>query len=266
MARQKKQECPPGAPMWLQTYGDMMTLILCFFVLLYSFSTLDTEKLRDFAQSFAGGEPTIIDFRGNKSITGLLGNGIIEFPTPSETKVVDVEETTDMQQRIDQYVSEVTRELQEAYASPYNTYFDQFEGAAELGLQMYDVTMLDNQMMEIKLGDSLFDPGSAVIKPDLDISVLAAIVLDNYQEGDIIVVEGHTDTVPLSARSRFLNNWELSGARASAIIEALMKATGLPGSSFEARQKGEYYPIADNDSPEGRALNRRVLIYMRSKF
>ncbi|MDR1703432.1 MAG: flagellar motor protein MotB [Clostridiales bacterium] len=257
MARERKEEAPPGAPMWLATYGDLVTLILCFFVLLYSFSSPNQELLEAFTSVFQQSEDdSIIDF-GNMGITEIMGNGIVEFPTPSQSTDPILEESEEAQQaKIDDYIGDVQSQLENAYASPYETYFDYFEGAPEITVSVEEGTT----KIEIS-ADAFFLSGSAEIEPGFDITVLANIILETFQPGSVIEVEGHTDSVPMSS-GRYRDNWDLSSNRARAVILALMEATGLEGENFKSVGLSEYFPIADNETEEGRRLNRRVVIYM----
>lgn len=259
MAKQRKQECPAGAPLWLATYGDMMTLVLCFFVLMYSFANMDESKFEEFTSSFQNRAAgiNIMDF-GEAGVTDMLGNGLVEFPIPSEATDVTEEADDDYNNKIKGYIADMQGMLNEAYASPYETYFDKSEGTPEISVVVGD------QIIELRIGsDYLFTSGSAELRAEFDITTLANIIKEKYVPGDVIVVEGHTDNVPMSANRKFANNWELSQGRASAVVVALMNATGLPGSSFETRGRSEYEPIADNSTAEGRVQNRRVVIYMK---
>ena len=83
-------------------------------------------------------------------------------------------------------------------------------------------------------------------------------------EGRQIIVEGHTDTVPISAagRDKFPTNWELSTTRAVNVVRYIQRAADIPPSKLSSVGYGEYRPIADNDTSEGRALNRRIEIVL----
>lgn len=239
----------------MATYGDMMTLVLCFFVLLYSFSTIDAEKLRQFAQSFTGGEASIVEFQNPNGITGILGNGIIEYPIPSDAVDIQDEADAEKQQMINAYIEQLKN-----YAGEFPTYF-----AEEYGEQTITVTV-EGAVIIIELpGDFLFDKGQDSIKPQFmpvlgDISDLITANMNLYPNSTI-VVEGHTDTTPMRS-VRFPDNWALSSGRAEAVVRELMRRTGLDGSYFKASGRAEFQPRAENDTEEGRALNRRVVIYI----
>lgn len=250
----------PSAPFWMVTYGDMMTLLLVFFVLLFSMSTLDEVRFEDFIASFHGRERTVVDFQATVGVTQMMGNGVINFPIPVHTQEILDEQDVDRELMIAQY----TQQMQELFASPFETYFDHLDGTPELAIIVHDEDWTVEFILE---GDLLFASGrsDAGTVPYFyeTMAGIAAIILATYQSGDVIIVEGHTDNVPLSPGARYRDNWVLSGARAGTVITALQEATGLPGSAFEGRHLAYHRPVADNDTPEGRALNRRVVIYMQ---
>jgi chemotaxis protein MotB len=101
-----------------------------------------------------------------------------------------------------------------------------------------------------------FDSGSATIRPDsMDaISRLAGVL---KQRSEDLRIEGHTDNVPIHT-ARFASNWELSTARATELIQLLITKYGLPPSRLSAAGYGAFHPLASNDSPAGRAQNRRL--------
>jgi len=111
----------------------------------------------------------------------------------------------------------------------------------------------------------LFDSGATDVKPaGLEILRRLGGVLVNLQGHDIRI-EGHTDNVPISSRLRekFASNWELSAVRAASVLHFLQEQVGLPGESLAAVGHGEFRPVADNATPEGRALNRRIRILLK---
>ena len=111
----------------------------------------------------------------------------------------------------------------------------------------------------------LFDSGATEVKSaGLEILRRLGGVLVNLQGHDIRI-EGHTDNVPISSRLRekFPSNWELSAVRAASVLHFLQEQVGLPGESLAAVGHGEFRPVADNATPEGRALNRRIRILLK---
>lgn len=124
---------------------------------------------------------------------------------------------------------------------------------------------MDRRGLVISLAEAaFFDSGSAAVKPESRelLDKVAALLSDVPNH---IRVEGHTDNVPIS-NSRFPNNWELSTARATSIVTYLITNFGYPPDRLSAAGYGEYRPIASNDTPEGRALNRRVDIVVLNEL
>ena len=117
-----------------------------------------------------------------------------------------------------------------------------------------------SQYVQLTLkGAILFDSGSASLKEEaMPIIERVSLILERYAESEI-EIEGHTDNVPIHT-SRFTNNNELSSARALSMFDYLVKNTALEPSNIKHSGRGEYLPIADNSTPEGRAKNRRIEI------
>jgi len=131
-------------------------------------------------------------------------------------------------------------------------------------LESKDITIseLQGKLTVSILDRILFDSGEAVLKPEGEkVLVQVAGVLAQYPNRQIHVV-GHTDNVPIraSARNRFASNWELSTARATAAVRFLQEQAGVDPRRLGAVGYGEFHPVADNDTPEGRASNRRIAI------
>jgi chemotaxis protein MotB len=241
MARRKKQESGGGgAPAWLATYGDMVTLVLCFFVLLYSFSTLDAKKWDAVAASMQNafniqpGGTTTSDVKAIMDGSLLENQGNASRPTESD-QVYNSNRVLALVQRA------LTDELTGEEVSV---------SVNERGV----VVALSEQM--------LFEEGSAKLRPEA-LRTLYKIggVLEKLPND--ISVEGHTDSgVPL--RSIYIDNWGLSSARASRVTAYLDETAGLPQSRLRAVGMGASAPIVPNISEGNMKLNRRVDIVILS--
>ena len=257
MARQKKQEdVSPGSPAWMATFSDLMNLLLCFFVLLFSMSTVDAQKFQAMAESFS---QTFSIFDGGATAIGdgiLISNGVSQLnelddyinstgkTAESESEPVDAFEEFEKKQMEE---SEILAENVEQVVKEEN-----LDGEVDIEFTSQYVSLTLN-------GALLFDSGSAKLKeeakPVLD---KVAIILAKYGES-IIEIEGHTDNVPIS-NAKFSNNNELSSFRALAVFDYFVETTSLDPSVIKHSGRGEYVPVADNACPEGRAKNRRVEI------
>ena len=248
MARPKPEESKGGAPEWMNTYGDLVTLLLCFFVLMYAMSNVDTTKFATMAASFSGADSTFVDLGGGNGISDLLGSGIMQLPDIDKSILDSLQ---------DKESDSETSEEFEKLASDLETYF-----ATDTKVEV-DV---DFTVEEIKLTlgeDLLFDSGKAIVKEGA-FRVIDIIVdqLTSFQDYNILV-EGHTDNVKMNS-AQFPDNWYLSSARAIEVGRCL-EVRGIVPMRITAVGHGEYWPRADNSTPEGRAINRRVEITIAKK-
>ena len=263
MAKRKEEEPPKGAPAWQSTFADLMNLLLCFFVMLFAMSTIDAEKFALVAASFSQ-TFSIFDSGGSSLLEGLLiNNGVSQLSQLDEYMntmgmAADSDEEADNEfQEFDDKVSDVQQEMlkqNEQLAEKIE------EAVAEQNLQGDIDVDFTSQYVELTLnGALLFDSGKADLKPEaLPLMQKVGVILQKYAES-IIEVEGHTDNVPIST-ARFANNNELSSARALSVFDYLVENTSLIPANIKHSGRGEYIPVADNSTPEGRAKNRRVEI------
>ena len=214
----------PSAPLWMVTYSDMVTLLLTFFVMIVSMSEVEVKKFKA-AMSY---------FQGR---TAMLTHDTVR-PTPAQQLV-----TEDFQSR--------------EQAERYETLLEYLE---ENGLQDKVQVDLTDKGLHIVISDSvMFDTGEAeLIEPSRTILRLVAGMVDEKVEA--IVVEGHTDNRPIHT-GRYPSNWELSTARAASVVRFLLEQENTRGPPrYVAIGYGEYHPVETNETPEGRAANRRVEI------
>jgi chemotaxis protein MotB len=250
----KKQ--PAGAAMWLVTFADLMALLMCFFVLLLSFSEIDVQKYKQVAGSMAKAfgvqRKTVAD-------QAPMGTSFVarEF-TPGRPN----------SRPIDLSVAQTIPSLAPMQRAP--TAHDTTEKIAELlkkGLEDEiedgDVEVFtEEHSVVIRIREKgAFASGQAELLAPFH-PTLEKIALLLQDPNFRIIVAGHTDSVPIRT-SRFRSNWELSSARAVTVIHALQKATGMAAHHFVLQGYGSVNPIASNDTSEGRALNRRVEIVIR---
>lgn len=231
--RKKKEESPPpGAPGWMVTYGDMMSLLLCFFVLLVSMSTMEIEKFRAAAASLKGAF-SVLPFQ-ERTIPSML--------TP---RTADEPKSSRQRQRA---IARLRQIIVEKKLSQYITIYETEQG------------------IHITIGDpALFDSGRALIKPEIT-PILDAVVdvLVTGTSVENIRVEGHTDNVPIH-NDQFNDNWELSITRALSVIRYIRGRSDIDPKRLRPVGCGEFHPVSTNDTPEGRALNRRVELFIEYK-
>jgi len=236
VAKKCKCECPECMPEWLATFGDLMSLLLCFFVLLLSMSTMDAKKVKEAIGSLAG------------------ALSVLEGGTQTEVSRERIQKATPIQKN--EETAQAVNKLQAAI-----TEFKEFsEGGKGEAITLSEA----EEGFFIRLpADITFPPGSARITNTDTLLFLKriALIIKNYLPKNIdIQVRGYTDNTPPPPTSPYNDNWELSAARALSVLKVLLK-NGVNPKQLSAAAYGEYHPIASNATPEGRAKNRRVEIW-----
>ena len=257
MAKKKKEELPPaGSPAWMATFSDLMNLLLCFFVLMFSMSTIDAEKLEAVAASFS---QTFSVFSAGATAIGdgiLISNGVSQLNEldqyiNSTGKAAESEtESEDFTKEFQAAELEEAEKLAEAVEEAVNE--SEFSSDIDINFTAQYVSLTLN-------GAFLFNSGSAELNAEA-MPVLDKVgqILMRYADSTI-EIEGHTDNVPIG-NSRFESNDVLSDYRALAVFDYFVDTTTLDPAIIKHSGRGEYVPIADNATAEGRAQNRRVEI------
>ena len=259
MAKRKPEEPPKGAPAWQATFADLMNLLLCFFVMLFSMSTMDAQKFELLAASF---NQTFSIFSAGATAIGdgfLISNGVSQL-----NELDDYINSTGKSAEGDT----IPEDLKEAVEMMEQAKLEESEELAENIEEALEEKKLENeidieftsQYVQLTLnGALLFDSGSTQLKEEaLPVLNQVGIILQQYGTGTI-EIEGHTDNVPMSG-SKYSNNDELSNGRALSVFYYLEENTTLNPANIKHSGMGEYVPVADNSTPEGRAPNRRVEI------
>ncbi len=258
MAKKQQDEVKKGLPPWMGTYGDMVTLLLCFFVLLFSMSSVDVRKFKEAISSFndrayilTGGE-TILEGdsinNGVKQVSDI--EMLIDRAVARNTKGEDSKSDGSSIKPGDESGLKKAEELYKKM----NSYLKE-EGVKEAVTVNYS-----SNYIKITLpGEALFDPGEAKIKSiGYDIIDKISFILKKQEFAEYSIhIEGHTDDVPINTRY-FPSNWELSAARAIAVGKYIIETKNINENKIACTGYGEYKPIVPNNSPENRAKNRRV--------
>jgi len=240
MAKDNCPECEECLPAWLAAFGDLMSLLLCFFVLLLSMATMDAKKISEAIGSLAGAMSVLEG--GNQT---EVSKKRIQKATPIETS----EETTEVVNRVETAVGEANEMMEQEGNGPAITLED-----AQAGFV-------------IKLPASLlFKSGSAVIENEDALLFLkrVALIIEELPVEMEVSVQGHTDNQGPGARSPFKDNWELSSARAISVLQELL-LDGVSPKRVSASGYAEYKPLATNATKSGREKNRRVEIHFFGK-
>ena len=294
MARKKKpEEAKAGAPEWMATFSDLMNLLLCFFVLLFSMSSTDTAKYNEIVEAitssfsiFSGGgsalDQGVLVSSGVSQLNELaeyysnlaVENTADEDGTKGGSGKSDSENTSENKSQKDNVKKEITKDEvlkkyeQEVKEAAEKNYEKASEAINRFKLNDTVQLKMDTSYNYIGLsidGYFLFDPGEAELKKGADVVLdKAAGILKKFKDADI-VIEGHTDNVPQTNTVKFKNNLWLSSARAMTVLEYLTNVEHMDPKRLSASGKGEYEPIASNKTPEGRQKNRRVEIKIFTK-
>lgn len=222
MQRKKRNKDDVNTNAWMDTYADTITLLLTFFILLYSFSTIDNKKLKQIAASFKG---------------ETIGTPMVVEPIEDEMDILEV--GVGSKNPYDILVEKVTNIIEEN------------------GLSEVITIREDDAGVILQLGNSiLFDSAKAILKSQSfeALDVISTIIpqIDND-----IMVQGHTDNRPINSYV-YPSNWELSTARAVAVVKYFINEKGLDPARFSATGYGEYRPLVENNSDENMETNRRV--------
>jgi chemotaxis protein MotB len=215
---------------WLVSYADLVTLLFAVFAMMYAISNVDAEKLARLVSTMQ-----VVFDSGGGGIGPPLG------PNPEG----DLESFLD---GVDQDLVNLRQGLLGRLS-------------AQINQDRVDLT-LDERGLVISIREAgSFDLGSADLSGVAE-SIIAEVAATLVGVRNPVMVEGHTDNVPIST-ARFASNWELSTGRATAVIAFLIERMGVAPSRLSAAGYGEFRPRADNDTPGNRALNRRVDIVIQ---
>ena len=224
-----------GAPAWMATFGDLMSLLMCFFVLLLSFSEMDRQKYKEISGSL-------------KNAFGIQYKKQI-WESPKGTKIIarDFDERPiTFTHTLDEIFLEVKKEI--------NASFRDMKDLIEMKEEEKKVTIR-------LMGESTFDSGVAEIRGEM-LPLLTKIGIALSKTPEFVIIAGHTDDVPIGNGNRFKTNWELSTARAISVSTYFIENGWIPPDRIAAMGFGEYRPIASNDTDSGRQKNRRVEIIL----
>lgn len=276
MSAIEEDDGPAGSPAWMATFADLMSLLMCFFVLLLSFSEMDVEKFKQIAGSmaFAFGvqnEVQVDDIpKGTSIIAQEFSPGeTTESPVETIQQVADISleqslrvgedagELTDaeMQQQLQQKVAALLAET-EADAEKLK---DRLEDEVQTG--KVDVES-DGRTITVRIREQgSFPSGSATLATSF-VPVMQRIRDALIEIPGTVSIEGHTDNVPTRG-GRYESNWGLSSSRALSVTHELLRGELLDDERMMVVGFADTKPFTFNDTSDGRAANRRVEIVIR---
>ncbi|WP_018935549.1 flagellar motor protein MotD [Thioalkalivibrio sp. ALJ24] len=264
MARRKRREEEANHEAWAIPYGDLVTLLLAFFVVMYAISSVDEGKYRVLSDSLVEafgtpgqlepiqvGDPSVVAPPADdvpRSLAPIdIRPGLLEGDAQAMDRAAAglFEESgdEDIQGLLDE-IAEVAGEIEAAMAPMIE------DGQVDVSRETY--------WLEIEITSQLLFPsGEAGLNPEAE-PVLRDIAEILEPRAARIHVEGHTDNVPITT-AVYPSNWELSAARAATVVR-MFEEQGMDPADMVALGHGEHRPVADNETAAGRAENRRVAI------
>lgn len=271
MSRKREHEAEKdNGERWMLTYLDLITLLMIFFVVLYSMSKVDAERFQAVAESLnkalGGGVPAKIEMATNPTGPSLFQTGTPSSTTTVPGKSTDPNNTahTELDGNGENINSgQGNADAENLSIEGIKAKLDKF--AADNGIQSKLVSSMEERGLVVSIQETLlFESGSA----DIDTrarEILRSISTVLTSAPNQIRVEGHTDNLPIHT-AKFPSNWELSVIRSTNVV-LILQREGITPSRLSAAGYGEYRPIASNDYAAGQGKNRRIdLIILRSKY
>ena len=264
MAKKRPEEPPKGSPAWMATFSDLMNLLLCFFVLLFSMSSVDVEKFELVVASLQS------SFSIMPSGGASIGDGLMVSSGVSQLPMLDVyynEMANTQVEEEEEGEKNLKEEYQENALAESEEMAEHIEKLAEqYGIQDQVEVDFNAEYVLLNLnGTLLFDSGKAELKSEAQPLIEKIGKILQLYNKNMIEIEGHTDNVPITS-GRYANNNVLSMYRALTVADYVREITTLNPANIKSSGRGEYIPIADNGTPEGRARNRRVEIKIYNTY
>lgn len=277
-------DCPAGLPPWLATFADLMSLLMCFFVLLLSFSEMDAIKFKRLAGSMAEAfgiqnQLNVVDVPKGTSIIAQEFSPGIPDPTPIneiwqkteditemslevkenneyDVEAGDVNQEAGIKARIKEQLEELIAETkQDAQQLANALYKEIVAGEIEIETEGRKIIIRIREKGSFKSGShELADNYSDVLDE------VRGVLMERPGK---IQVQGHTDNIPIRRSKRYRSNWELSSSRAVSVAEELLKNGDINPKRFEVSGMADTQPLVDNSTSTNRARNRRVEIIVR---
>jgi chemotaxis protein MotB len=239
---------------WLVSFADMMTLLFCLFMVLFAISSVNTSK-------FEALQRALQDAFSGKILSG--GEAVMQTGNDKQPEKAGTEPPLPAMTPLQAMANSSIETAQSKAVAKENQDFKALKARIDALVRKEGLTgkvettvRKRGLVIELLTDNVFFDSGQAALKTGaLDLLAKLANVLDAENQHPI-VVEGHTDSQPI-ATSQYPSNWELSGARASAVIRTFV-SSGVPGGRLSGALHGAEDPTASNATPEGRSRNRRV--------
>lgn len=266
MRKKKPIDDGPGVADWIVSYGDVMSLLLTFFVLLFSFSTIDAEKWKQIVESFSG-KPAVINIPTENEMALISLDAQDGYSSSIISDMLKKDEEMNQEEIIEENTEDNLEEI--------NNITDILTTEDKLYEQLVELSMLEENQWNLEIlkteetiiirfdNQILFKSGEADLSASAKIVLISVMGVVNEYESIIkkVSIEGNTDNVPIN-NSNYRDNFELSSARALVVLHHIMDHSEFPDKKLVAVAYGEFQPIDTNDTDEGRAKNRRTDIVL----
>lgn len=261
MARKpKKPEKEPNHERWLITYADLITLLMIFFIIMYSMSQINAAKYAAVANSLSlvlsGQAMSVLETQGPSLAQGISGQQMPEGGNKNPSKQGELEE---VKKQIAEFIK-----AEDAKAGQKQAQGDQQGANGKLSDQ---ITVTEQERgLVISFKEALLFPSGSDVLTAKAHSIIVTVGRSLIDLPNYIRVEGHTDNIPISS-GKFPSNWELSSLRAANVVHVLNAEAGVPSDRLSIIGYGEYRPLVTNDSEANRAINRRVdIVILKKKY
>ncbi|MES9843755.1 MAG: type VI secretion system protein TssL, long form [Candidatus Sedimenticola sp. 6PFRAG5] len=253
-------KCPEGLPPWLATFADLMSLLMCFFVLLLSFATIDAVRFKKMAESMKDAfgvqreVPAAEIVMGTSVIKQEFSPSTIPEPSPVDEvrqQTTDVEKQhLDMEQAMEAAAEQIQQEVEQQAAELKEALKEEIEEElVSVETEEARVVIRIQEKGSFPSGTDRLNPGFYDVMDRISEAVVSS--------PGKVVVAGHTDNIPIRTE-RFRSNWELSSARAVTVLHALLQNPNVDPARVVVEGHADSQPLVPNDSPEARSKNRRV--------
>ena len=257
----RKGKSSEGAPAWVMTFADLMSLLMAFFVLLFSFSEMDNLKFKELAGSMRdafGVQREIRTREPPKGVNVVAREFSAGQPEPTVMNVLRQQTTNDLRKHL--AIGKTRRRAKEDAPEKVDDTEVRKMLAKEIEEGLVEVETVESKIVIRIREKGAFPSGKAELVPSFLPVVTKIGGVINTIPGRVIVA-GHTDDRPILT-SRFRSNWDLSAARAATVTHGLMDGGFEDVARITVEGHADTQPIGGNDSPEGRALNRRVEVLL----
>ncbi|MDX1635074.1 MAG: flagellar motor protein MotB [Marinobacter sp.] len=261
---QLPEEEKPGIPAWVVTFADLMSLLMCFFVLLLSFSEIDAQKFKQIAGELSKAfgvqreVPALEIPMGTSPVFDKFSPG-----KPEPTLLDQVRQTTaETDPQLDTLRGQVESEIDQAMEKEMQENLDAIAMVLAEAIQdgRIQLEQRDRRIVIRVEERGSFPSGSAQVTYEFEGLLLRMAEVFENLPGKL-TIEGHTDNLPIRS-DRFQSNWDLSAVRAASVANVLLANPDLEADRLAVKGLAATEPRASNDTPEGRALNRRVEIIL----